>query len=249
MSSASSTPDLLGRALLAYLRGDKTATLTVHTNVSEEEPLPASYFFRTLWEMPELERTALEECRGRVLDLGAGAGAHALELQNRGFVVRALDVSAGAVQVMQERGVREVAQHNMFDALAPGEHYDTILMLMNGLGLVGTLAGLTKFLAHARSFLAPGGQILATSSDIAYLYEDEDGALLLDLNGPYYGEVDYTMAYAGEAEVSFPWLFVEASILQDYAEEAGYELEIIADDDQQQYLARLTLRAGAEPNE
>ena len=249
MTSTSSAPDLLGRALTAYLRGDKKATLTVHTNVSDDEPLPASYFFRTLWEMPELERTALDECQGRVLDLGAGAGAHALELQSRGFSVRALDVSAGAVQVMQERGVQEVAQHNMFDALAPGEHYDTILMLMNGLGLVGTLEGLARFLTHARSFLAPGGQILATSSDIAYLYEDEEGALLIDLNGPYYGEVEYTMAYEGEAGQPFPWLFVEASILEDYAEEAGYELEIIGEDDQQQYLARLTLRAGAEASE
>lgn len=235
-------PDPLGHALVAYLRGDKTAKLTVHTNVSEDESLPASYFFRTLWEMPELERTALEECQGRVLDLGAGAGAHALELQSRGFSVRALDASAGAVQVMQERGVQEVAHHNLFEAPATGEQFDTILMLMNGLGLVGTLEGLARFLKHARGFLAPGGQILATSSDIAYLYEDEEGALLIDLNGPYYGEVEYAMTFEGQTGEPFHWLFAEASILQDYAEEAGYELEIVAEDDQHQYLARLTLR-------
>jgi SAM-dependent methyltransferase len=245
MVSKLSASDPLGRALTAYLHGDKKATLIIHTNVSEDEPLPASYFFRTLWEMPELERQALEECRGRVLDLGAGAGAHALELQSRGFSVRALDVSAGAVQVMQERGVHEVAHHNLFDTPATGEQFDTILMLMNGLGLVGTLDGLARFLSHARAFLAPGGQILATSSDVAYLYEDEEGALLIDLNGPYYGEIEYAMTYEGETGEPFQWLFVEASILQDYAEEAGYELEIIAEDDQQQYLARLTLNAGA----
>ncbi|GAB2478000.1 hypothetical protein GCM10011375_19240 [Hymenobacter qilianensis] len=245
MTSSVTNSDPLGHALTAYLRGDKSATLTVHTNVSEDEPLPASYFFRSLWEMPELERRALEECQGRILDLGAGAGAHALELQNRGFSVRALDVSAGAVQVMEERGVREVAHHNLFDIPASGEQFDTILMLMNGLGLVGTLDGLARFLKHARSFLAPGGQILATSSDVAYLYEDEEGALLIDLNGPYYGEIEYAMTYEGETGAPFQWLFVEASILQDYAEEAGYEMEIVAEDDQQQYLARMTLSAGA----
>jgi len=235
--------DPLGQALLAYQHGDKRASVTVHSSVTEDDKLPASYLFRTLWEMPELERTALEECRGRILDAGAGAGAHALELQSRGFEVKAIDVSPGAVEVMQARGVRVVARHDIFDAPASDEHFDTILMLMNGLGLVGTLEGLEKFLIHARALLTPGGQILATSSDISYLYEDEEGALVLNLNGPYYGEVDYTMTYKDETGPSFPWLFADPTILQDYAEAAGYEIEFVDEDDQQQYLARLTLRS------
>jgi SAM-dependent methyltransferase len=240
--SHSPVADPIGQALLAYQHGDKRATVIVHSNVTEEDKLPASYLFRTLWEMPELERTALEECRGRILDAGAGAGAHALELQSRGFEVKAIDVSAGAIEVMQARGVREVARHDIFDAPTTPEHFDTILMLMNGLGLVGTLDGLEKFLVHARTLLAPGGQILATSSDISYLYEDEEGALVLNLNGPYYGEVEYTMTYKDETGPSFPWLFADPTILQDYAEAAGYEVEFVDEDDQQQYLARLTLR-------
>ncbi|MBG8554802.1 class I SAM-dependent methyltransferase [Hymenobacter guriensis] len=238
------SPDALGHALLAYHRGlDPAATLTVHSNVAEDEALPASYFFRSLWEMPELERLALDECQGRVLDLGAGAGCHALELQSRGFLVKAVDVSVGAVQTMQARGVREVACHELFAVPAEAGGYDTLLMLMNGLGLVGTLEGLERFLVFARTLLAPGGQILATSSDISYLYEDEEGALVFDLNGPYYGEVEYTMSYQSETGAAFSWLFADASILQDYAEAAGYEVEFLAEDEQQQYLVRLTLRS------
>ncbi|MBD2715000.1 class I SAM-dependent methyltransferase [Hymenobacter sp. BT646] len=237
-----SAADPLGHALLDYQRGQLDASLTVHSNVAEEEPLPAAYFFRSLWEMPELERQALDECRGRVLDLGAGAGCHALELQSRDFEVKAVDISAGAVQVMQERGVREVACHDIFDAALANGKYDTLLMLMNGVGLVGTLQGLEKFLRHARTMLAPGGQILATSSDISYLYEDEDGALVFDLNGPYYGEVTYTMQYGEQHGAEFPWLFADASIVQDYAEDAGYEVEFLGEDEQQQYLVRLTVR-------
>lgn len=234
--------DPLGHALLAYLHGDKKAAVTVHSNVTDDDTLPASYLFRTLWEMPELERTALAECRGRILDAGAGAGCHALELQSRGFTVKAIDASPGAVEVLQARGVHEVALHSLFDAPAAGEHYDTVLLLMNGLGLVGTLEGLEKFLVHARALLAPGGQILATSSDISYLYEDEEGALVFDLNGPYYGEVEYCMSYKKETGPLFPWLYAGPSILQDYAEAVGYEVEFLAEDDQQQYLVRLTLR-------
>ncbi|SHL85348.1 class I SAM-dependent methyltransferase [Hymenobacter psychrotolerans] len=241
MSATTSAPaDPMGHALLDYHRGRLDASLTVHSNVAEEEPLPAAYLFRSLWEMPELERQALDECRGRVLDLGAGAGCHALELQSRGLQVKAIDISAGAAQVMQERGVREVASHDIFDAALTHEKYDTLLMLMNGIGLVGTLEGLAKFLRHARTLLAPGGQILATSSDISYLYEDEDGALVFDLNGPYYGEVTYTIQYGEQHGAEFPWLFADASIVQDYAEEAGYEVEFLGEDEQQQFLVRLT---------
>ena len=177
-----------------------------------------------------------------MLDLGAGAGCHSLELQKRGFTVKAVDSSPGAVQVMQNRGVQQVALHDVFDALPTQEMpYDTLLMLMNGLGLVGTLEGLEKFLVHARGLLAPGGQILTTSADISYLYQDEDGAVVLNLNGPYHGEVDYTMSYKGKAGRPFHWLFADASILQDYAEAAGYSVEFLAHDEQEQYLVRLTL--------
>jgi SAM-dependent methyltransferase len=239
--TTTTAPDILGQALLAYHHGDATATVTVHCNVADDEPLPASYFFRTVLQMPDLERQALDESRGRVLDLGAGAGCHSLELQNRGFeAVKAVDVSAGAVRVMTERGVRTVARHDLFAPLPPTElPYDTILLLMNGLGLTGTLEGLDKFLAHARTLLGPGGQILATSSDVRYLYEDEDGALLINLNGPYYGEVSYTLSYQGQDGEPFPWLFIDAALLQDAAETAGYSAEFIGEDENEQYLVRL----------
>ncbi|MCC3152179.1 class I SAM-dependent methyltransferase [Hymenobacter sp. BT770] len=239
--TTTTAPDILGKALLAYHHGDADAALTVHCNVADDEPLPAAYFFRTLLQMPELERLALDESRGRVLDLGAGAGCHTLELQSRGFDVKAVDVSAGAVQVMAERGVQTVARHDLFAPLPTNElPFDTILLLMNGLGLTGTLAGLDKFLAHARTLLAPNGQILATSSDVRYLYEDEDGSLLLNLNGPYYGEVEYSLSYKGETGVSFPWLFVDPALLNDAAETAGYSAEFLGEDDDEQYLVRLT---------
>ncbi|ALW85938.1 methyltransferase [Hymenobacter sedentarius] len=239
--TTTTAPDILGKALLAYHHGDADAALTVHCNVADNEPLPAAYFFRTLLQMPELERLALNESRGRVLDLGAGAGCHTLELQSRGFDVKAVDVSAGAVQVMAERGVQTVARHDLFAPLPTNElPFDTILLLMNGLGLTGTLEGLDKFLAHARTLLAPNGQILATSSDVRYLYEDEDGSLLLNLNGPYYGEVEYSLSYKGEMGVSFPWLFVDPALLNDAAETAGYSAEFLGEDDDEQYLVRLT---------
>ena len=236
-----SAPDILGQALLDFHHGQQQATVTVHCSAADDEPLPASYFFRSLMQMPELERLALDECRGRVLDLGAGAGCHSLELQSRGFdFVKAVDVSAGAVQVMSERGVRVVARHDLLAPLPATElPYDTILLLMNGLGLTGTLEGLDNFLAHARTLLAPGGQILATSSDVRYLYEDEDGSIRINLNGPYYGEVEYSLSYQAKTGEPFPWLFVDAALLNDAAETAGFSAEFLSEDENDQYLVRL----------
>ncbi len=238
--TTATAPDLLGQALLDYHHGNHAATLTVHCNVADDEPLPASYFFRPLLQMPDLERLALDECRGRVLDLGAGAGCHALELQSRHTSVKAVDISAGAVQVMSERGIENAARHHLLDPLPANElPYDTVLLLMNGLGLAGTLEGLDRLLAHARTLLAPGGQILATSSDVRYLYEDEDGSIRLNLNGPYYGEVTYSLSYNGQTGDEFPWLFVDAALLQDAAAAAGYSAEFLDEDEEGQYLVRL----------
>ena len=111
---------------------------------------------------------------------------------------------------------------------------------MNGLGLPGTIAGLQRYLQQLRPHLTPTGQILATSSDIAYLYEDaEDGSLRLPLHA-YYGEIEYQMTYQQEVSAPFPWLFLNASLLPDCAAAAGFRTEIIASDENDQYLARLT---------
>jgi SAM-dependent methyltransferase len=249
MSHASTaTPDVLGQALLDYQHGHSKAALTVHCSAADDEPLPAAYFFRTLLAMPELERQALDECRGRVLDLGAGAGCHTLELQSRDFTdIKSLDHSLGAVQVMQARGVRQPTHGDIYTARAAQElPYDTILLLMNGLGLAGTLEGIDKLLAHARTLLAPDGQILATSTDIKYLFEDEEGALNIDLNANYYGEVEYQFEYKNQVGAAFPWLFIDAQLLEDAARQAGYEVDFLGHDDGGQYLVRLTLVGGFE---
>ena len=249
-SAFSAAPDLLGQALLDYQHGHHAAALTVHCSAAEDEPLPAAYFFRTLLAMPELERQALAECRGRVLDLGAGAGCHTLELQSRGFAdVKAIDHSAGAVQVMQARGVRQVAQHDIhYQRTAQELPYDTILLLMNGLGLAGTLGGLDRLLTHARTLLAPDGQMLATSTDIQYLFADEEGALNVNLNAEYYGEVEYRFEYKQQLGDPFPWLFIDGQLLEDAARQAGYEVDFLGHDDGGQYLVRLTLVGGFEPS-
>lgn len=229
--------DPIGAAMAAYMQGAKDAEVVVASDLTEDDVIPVHYLFRSIREMPELELLALEASKGSVLDVGAGAGSHSLALQERGQEVTALDISAGAVAVMQQRGVKRVLHQ---DVLALQEQqYDTLLMLMNGIGIAGNLVGLERFLEHAKTILKPGGQILLESSDILYMYEDEEGGVLLDLNAGYYGEVKYNMRYKEEETGWFNWLFIDPAILEDYATQHGYTFEVLYEGEFGEYLARL----------
>lgn len=229
----------MGTAMLDYLQAATPAEITVESNLAEDDAIPVPYLFRTWEEMPELEQLALEACQGYVLDVGAGAGCHALVLQQRGLAVTALDTSAGALEAMKQQGVKQVLHRDFFDL--KNQRYDTLLLLMNGIGIAGNLAGLDRLLAHAKTLLHPNGQILLESADILYMFEEEDGSVLLDLNAGYYGEVKYNMIYKDQESGWFNWLFIDAAMLQDYAEKHGYTLEVLYGGEFGNYLAKLTL--------
>ncbi|MFT2008794.1 class I SAM-dependent methyltransferase [Pontibacter sp. 13R65] len=230
--------DPIGAALLDKMRGITGAEIIVESNLTEDDIMPVDYLFRNHGEMPELEQLALAACHGAVLDIGAGAGSHSLALQEKGLPVTALDISEGAVEVMRRRGVQQVLHQDVWQLQE--QKFDTLLLLMNGIGIAGDLLGLSRFLKHARTLLRPGGQVLLESSDILYMFEEEDGSVLLDLNAGYYGEVMYNMHYQGHHTGWFKWLFVDAAILQDYAQEQGFSLELLYEGEEGNYLAKLT---------
>lgn len=230
--------DPIGGAVSDFLAGMQDAEITVESNLTEDDVIPVHYLFREPAAMPELEHVALEACKGKILDIGAGAGCHAMALQDLGFDVTALDISEGAAAAMQQRGVKQVLNRNIFDVTGK---YDTLLLLMNGIGIAGTLDGLDRFLRHAKELLNPKGQILLESSDILYMYEDEDGSVLLDLNAGYYGEVKYNMKYKDQESGWFDWLFIDPAILEDYALKHGFTFEVLYEGDMGNYLAKLSL--------
>lgn len=229
--------DPLGKALLDFQGGNAHVEIRVESDKAEPESLPASYFFRSLANMPELEQLALKACTGCILDVGAGAGAHALELQKTALEVVALDQSAGAVSVMKERGIKQPVQGDFF--ALKDQQYDTLLLLMNGLGIAGRINNLTAFFKQCAQLLKPNGQILVDSSDLLHLYESDEDGYLIDLAGGYYGEFNYTMEYAGE-QASFPWLFLDYASLEEEAQEAGFDCALIFEGEQGNYLAKLT---------
>jgi SAM-dependent methyltransferase len=226
--------DVFGNALQDQFDNNTADTLWLHNSYDEPEEMPVDIFFRTEEEMPDIELEAMDLCEGRVLDVGGGAGSHALILQERGFEVTAIDISAAAVAIMQKRGLRHALEGDIFSY--QGEKFDTLLFLMNGIGLTGTIRNFKTFLDQAKTLLNEGGQLLFDSSDITYLYEDIEMP-----TDKYYGEVSYQYEYKGEKGEWFNWLYIDPQLLKKIAREAGWECHLLFDDGQDQYLAEMRL--------
>lgn len=237
-----------GRSLLDYFAGDRAATLIVRSDLGEYEEIPAAAWFRGPPDFGPLERTALELCRGRVLDVGAGTGCHSLVLQERGLEVCAIDVVPEAVEIMRKRGVREVHQADVVEFRSPP--FDTVLMLSNGAGLAETLPGLDRFLRGLRRLVTPEGQILLDSTDLTAEAAPDwpglkdsrrDGRFRED--GRYIGEIQFQLEYRGEKGPPFPQLWVDPETLRQRAVRAGWVFELVQTGEAGSYLARLTLAA------
>ena len=229
--------DPMGRAIADYHRTGKAGRLRVFSPMFEEDEIPVQTLFRSYEDMPESERRALDMAKGSTLDVGAGSGCHSLVLQQRGVDVTAVDISPLSVATMKERGVKNVLEQDFF---ALHERYDTILMLMNGIGMVGTLERMPEFFRHLDRVLAPGGQLLCDSSDISYVFEDEDGNVEYPEEMAYYGELNYTMQYKNTVGTPFDWLYVDAETLKRIAKENGYAVEVLVEGKHYDYLARIT---------
>ncbi len=163
--------DVLGQALLDYQQGNYKEDIITSTNISEDDVLPLPYLFRDIAVMPSIEKVALKQCKGHVLDIGCGSGSHSLILQKRNIEVTAMDISKGACEVAQQRGVKQVTFGNVLKL--KNATFDTLLLLMNGTGIFGKLTNVSDALAHLKTLLNSNGQILIDSSDLIYMYEDQ----------------------------------------------------------------------------
>lgn len=231
--------DLFGKAILDYQQGNYTEDIKTATSISEEDSLPLPYLFRSYSEMPLLEQTALQLAKGNVLDVGCGAGSHSLYLQDeRNLDVTAIDVSEAAIEACTLRGIKHAEAADVMDFSG---QFDTILLLMNGAGMCGKLNRIADFLNHLKTVLTADGQILVDSSDIIYMFdEDEDGGKWIPSDTDYYGELLYYVSYKGEHEAPFNWLYIDYNTLQNAAHACGLQCELVLEGEHYDYLAKLT---------
>lgn len=229
--------DLFGKAIFDFQTNNSPGNLVTETNISEADEMSVEYLFRSYNEMPKLEKKALQLAKGKVLDVGCGAGSHSLYLQEKGFEVTSIDISPNAIKACQLRGLKNAKVLDILNL--ESEKFDTILLLMNGTGIFGTFAETSTYLQKLKSLLNPNGQILIDSSDIIYMFDqDEDGSYSIPADG-YYGELVFTISYKNETEEPFPWLYMDYNTLQNAAHANGLQCELILKGKHFDYLAKL----------
>lgn len=231
--------DPMGNAITDYWKKKKASRLRVLSSMFDEDELPVAQLFRSFRQMPVLEQKALQLASGKILDVGAGSGCHSLVLQEAGKEVYPIDISPLSIQVMQERGLPQAALHDFFDSSSLTGKFDTILMLMNGSGIIGKLERIPFFFKRLEELLTPNGCVLMDSSDLRYLFENEDGSFDINLNADYYGEVDFQMKYKNIIGEKFDWLYIDFQTLSHYALQAGFQTEMLHEGKHFDYLVRI----------
>lgn len=233
--------DLFGQAIYDFHFNNAPENLITETSISEEDEMEVSYLFRDFESMPKIEQKAIELSKGSVLDVGCGAGSHSLVLQNKMQLdVTAIDISDKAIATCNSRGIKQTQVCPLLE-LEENKQYDTILLLMNGTGIFGTLNEVPKYLKKLKQLLRPDGQILIDSSDIIYMFDEaEDGGKWIP-GEDYYGELTFTLKYKNQTEDEFPWLYLDYNTLQNAAIANHFQCELIMEGDHFDYLAKLTL--------
>ena len=233
--------DLFGKAILDFQTNNAPEDLITETSISETDEMSVAYLFRSFAEMPKMEQKALQLAYGKILDVGCGAGSHALYLEKeRNLEVTAVDISKNAIAACQLRGIKDARVQDLMTL--ENEKFDTILMMMNGAGMCGKLENIPNFLIKLKSLLNENGQILLDSSDIIYMFdEDEDGGKWIPSENQYYGEVVFNIAYKGEKEIPFDWMYIDYNTLQNAAFANGLKSELILEGEHFDYLARLSV--------
>ncbi|MGM0480096.1 MAG: class I SAM-dependent methyltransferase [Bacteroidota bacterium] len=230
--------DPLGQAILAYAENGDETEIVVESDLMENDVIPVPYLFRSREFMPEQERVAIERAEGSILDVGAGAGVHTSILRDRGHHVTAIDTSRGAITYLNDTFPGK--DHRCMDVREFNEErFDTIILLMNGIGIAGTLDKLPAFIDHLMSLLKPGGKLLFDSTDVSYFYEEDDGGMWIDLNSSYFGEFRFRMEYKDHKTDWFNWLYVDAGTLEETIKAMNLSLKIIYTKEES-YLAEIT---------
>lgn len=223
--------DAVGHAFYDYYKQGKASTLWCNIKGVGDDIVPIEYFFRSYTDMPEIEKTALSLCSGRILDVGAGSGCHTLALQEQGKDVTAIDISPLCVKTMALRGVHKVF---LMDFFSVTDRYDTVLLLMNGLGIAKRIDLLPLLFKQLDAIMNPQGQLLCSSFDICDVNDADCN------NREFYQEVQYQMRYKNVIGEPFDWFSIGVGKLRQITEANGFSMTVVKQGEEYEYLARIT---------
>lgn len=224
--------DIFGEAAKAFYYDQDKTDIIVESPDFDDDLISIKYLFRNFEEMPIIEQSALNNCHGKVLDVGCSVGSHSLWLQEKGLDVTGIDLSEGSVEIAQERGTKKVKVQDFYNLET--EKFDTLLFLMNGSGIIGSLENIPKFFEQSRKLLNQNGKILMDSSDLIFLFDEKP-----DPSEGYYGELEFLIKYKDQSSESFPWLYIDPELIYEMAQKHRFSCKILKKGPHFDYLAEL----------
>ncbi len=226
----------MGKAVLDYLNGEFEPDIVVTSDWAADDVLPVPYLFRAYDEMPTWEQKALDLAEGRILDVGAGSGCHSKILMDRNKKVQAIDISEGAVEAMKNQNI----DASLIDFYKVEGKFDTLLFLMNGLGMAKTPSGLIELLEKCKTLLSEGGQVLFDSSDLMFMVDSPEEFEGLHEH-EYYGTLAYQMHYDDQHSEEDLWMYVDSETVANACYLLDMKYEKLIEGEHYNYLGRITL--------
>jgi SAM-dependent methyltransferase len=223
------TEDAYGQQLLAQYKS-RTAT----TEIIERDDnyidtgSEAGLYFLEYEQWSPLEHQAIALVKGRVLDIGCGAGRHSIYLQQKGFDVTGIDNSPGAIEVCKLRGlknalVRPIANVNEFGP----NSFDTILMLGNNFGLFGDAKSAKLILEKLSRITSSDAQLIAGTRN-PYKTDSLEHLEYHELNrqrGRMPGQIRMRVRYGKAVGEWFDYLFVSPEEMQEIVTDTAWQIK------------------------
>jgi SAM-dependent methyltransferase len=199
---------------------------------------PKAYFSEYKHWLP-FERKAMRFARGKVLDIGSGAGRHALYLQNKGLEVTAVDNSPLAIEVCRQRGIKHTSITPLNEISAELGIFDTVIMMGNNFGLFGSYKGAKRLLKKLHGITSERGRIIASSGDV-YKTEIPEHLFYQESNrnkGRMGGQLRIRIRYKKYVTPWFDYLRVSKQELEDILENTGWQANKYLDSETAMYIA------------
>ena len=234
--------DAYGRLILDYLEGNPAPEIVErHDGFIAASRFGPDFYFAPFRRWPKTQRSALRLVRGRVLDVGCGAGRVAIELQARGHEVVGIDVSPLAIEVARRRGAKDVRQLAVTQVGPELGRFDTIVMFGNNCGLLGSRRRAPWLLRRFKSVTTPGARILAESTNPSTT-DNPDHLAYHEQNrrrGRMGGQLRIRIRHGYSATPWFDYLLASPEELAELASGTGWELTRVLGEGEPSYVGVL----------